>query len=96
MNEEKISSMKLLKTEIQKGGPDNSDFLQNSFPVEIRFPLFNLWIFQDSEKNTPVSRRIFSNLMKDDEFGSINLSKLKNRRGDQIIQTFCKIGSPRN
>ena len=33
--------------------------------------------------------------MDDDEFGSIELLKLKYRRGDQIIQTFCKIESAR-
>ena len=33
------------------------------------------------------------NLMNDDEFGSIKLLKLKYRRGDEIIQTFCKTGS---
>ena len=32
--------------------------------------------------------------MNDDEFGSIKLLKLKYWRGDQIIQTFCKIVSP--
>ena len=32
--------------------------------------------------------------MNDEEFGSIKLLKLKYRRGDQIIQNFCKIGSP--
>ena len=32
--------------------------------------------------------------MKDDEFGSIKLLKLKYGRADQKIQTFCKIGSP--
>ena len=31
--------------------------------------------------------------MNDEEFGSRKLLKLKYRRGDQIIQTFCKIGS---
>ena len=30
--------------------------------------------------------------MNDEEFGSKKLLKLKYRRGDQIIQTFCKIG----
>ena len=34
------------------------------------------------------------NLMNDKKFGSIKLLKLKNRKGDQIIQTFRKIGSP--
>ena len=32
--------------------------------------------------------------MNDEEFGSKKLLKLKYRRGDQIIQTFCKIGFP--
>ena len=31
--------------------------------------------------------------MNDEEIGSRKLLKLKYRRGDQIIQTFCKIGS---
>ena len=34
------------------------------------------------------------NILNDDGFGSIKLLKLKYRRGDQIIQTFCEIGSP--
>ena len=85
---------KTFKIEIQKGGPNNSDFLQNWFPPEIRSPLFNLQKFQDSEKSTPESCRMHWNLMNDDDFGSRKLLKLKYRRGDQIIQTFCKIGSP--
>ena len=32
--------------------------------------------------------------MNDEEFGSRKLLRLKYRRGDQIIQRFCKIGSP--
>ena len=32
--------------------------------------------------------------MNDEEFGYKKLLKLKCRRMDQIIQTFCKIGSP--
>ena len=32
--------------------------------------------------------------MHDEEFGSIELLRLKYRRGDQIIQTFFKTGSP--
>ena len=82
------------KIEIQKGGPNNSDILQNWFPPEISSPLFNLYKFQDSSKSTPESCRIHWNAMNDEEFGSRKLLKLKYRRGDQIIQTFCKIGSP--
>ena len=33
------------------------------------------------------------NLMNDKEFGSRKVLKLKYRKGDQIVQTFCKIGS---
>ena len=31
--------------------------------------------------------------MNDGEFGSKKLLKFENKMGDQIIQTFCKIGS---
>ena len=33
--------------------------------------------------------------MNDKELGSIKLLKLKYRMGDQVTQTFCKIGSPK-
>ena len=85
---------KTFKIEIQKGGPNNSDFLQNWFPPEIRSPIFKLKIFQDSEKVAPESCKMHWNLMNDEEFGSVKLLKLKHRRGDQIIPTFSKIGSP--
>ena len=32
--------------------------------------------------------------MNDEEFRSFHILKLKNRMGDQIIQTVCRIGSP--
>ena len=31
--------------------------------------------------------------MNDEEFGSLKFLKLKYRRGDQLIQPFCRIGS---
>ena len=34
------------------------------------------------------------NLINHEEFGSIELLRLKYSRGDQIIQAFCKIDSP--
>ena len=85
---------KTFKIEIQKGRQNNSDFLQNWFPPEIMSPLFYLSKFQDSEKSTPESCAMHSNLVNDNKFGSTKLLKFKYRRGDQIIQTFCKIGSP--
>ena len=39
---QKIWVHKIFKIEIQEGGPNNSDFLQNWFPPEIRSLLFNL------------------------------------------------------
>ena len=32
--------------------------------------------------------------MNDEEFWSLKVLNLKYRMGDQIIQTFCRIGSP--
>ena len=33
---------KTFKIDLQKWGPNNLDILQNWFPTEIKFPLFNL------------------------------------------------------
>ena len=85
---------KTFKIERQDGGPNNSDILENWFPLEIRLPLFNLQKFHDPVKSLPDSCRMYWNIMNDEEFWSKKLLKLKTRRGDQIIQTFCKIGSP--
>ena len=85
---------KSFKIEIEKGGPNNSDFLQNWFPPEIRSHLFDLMKLEDSKKSTPNSCRMHWNLMSDREFGSRKLLKLKYSLGDQVIQTFLKIGSP--
>ena len=62
-------------------------------PPEISAPLFNFKKFQDSEENTPESYRIHWNLMNDNDFGFAKLLRFKYKRGDQIIQTFCKIVS---
>ena len=81
--------------EIQKGGPNNSAVLQNWFPLEIRSPLFNLGKFKKTDKSTVESCSMHINLLNDEEFGSLKFLKLKYRRGDQIIQPFCRIGSPK-
>ena len=80
--------------EIEKVLPNNSDILQNCFSQKLGFPLFDFQKFQDSEKGTPESCRMHLNGMNDEEFWSTKLLKLKYRRGDQIIQTFSKIGFP--
>ena len=42
MNDNEFGVYKTFEIEIKKGGPNNSNFLQNWFPPEIRAPLFNL------------------------------------------------------
>ena len=88
------------------GWPNNPAFVKNCFlpwnspfwgigsPQEIRSPFFNLRKFHKSLKSTAESCRMHWNLMNDDEFGFLKLLKLKYRRVDQIIQLFCRIGSP--
>ena len=77
-----------------KGGPNSSDFMQNWLTQEIRSPLFNYWKFQDYDKGTPESCRMHCNLMNDEECQFLKLLKLKYRKGEQIIQTFCRISYP--
>ena len=57
-------------------------------------PYFNLYKFLNPERSTPGSYKMHWNLINGKEFESKKLLKLKYRMGDQIIQTFCKIGSP--
>ena len=85
---------KTFKSELQKRGPNNSDFLQNWFHPEIRSRFFNLYKFQESDKSSPVSCRMHWNLITEYKLGSTKLLKLKYRTGDQIIQTLYKIDSP--
>ena len=84
----------IFKIEIQKGGPNNSAVQQNWFPPRNNVPLFNFRKFEKTEKSTAESCRMHWNLLDDEEFGRLKFSKLKYRRGDQIVQPFCRIGSP--
>ena len=71
---------KTFKTKIEKRDPNNSDFLQNWFPPEIRLPLSNLNKSQSSEESTRHSGSLHWNLMNDNEFGCAKLLKFKHRR----------------
>ena len=80
---------------MQKGAPNNSDFLQNWFsPRNYSPPPCLICINFKTENSSPEKYRIHWNLMNGKEFRSFKLLKLKHRRGDQIIQTICRIGSP--
>ena len=95
LNNEEFGSIELLRLKYRTGsGPNNSDIPQNWLPLEIRSPLFNLQKFLDPEKSIPDSCTNDWNLMNDEVFGSIELLRLKYRRGgEHIIETFCKFVS---
>ena len=90
----RILVLKIFKSEIQKRAPNDSTILQNMFSQEVRSSLFKLWKFEKPEKSTIESCRLHWNLIKSEEFGSLKFWIFKCRRGDQIIQPFCRIGFP--
>ena len=94
MNDREFGSRKLLKLKYRRGDQIIQTFCKIGFPPEIRSPLFDLEKFHNSSKSSPEWCRIDWNAMNDEDIGSRKLLKLKYRKGDQIIQTFCKIGSP--
>ena len=90
----KIWVYKTFNIEIQKERPNNSDILQNWFSSQ-KLGVLSLISrnFKTQKKCHWVMQKNWY-VMNDEGLGSRKLLKLKYRRGDQIIQTFCKIGSP--
>ena len=94
----RIWVLKTFKIEIQRGNQIIQLFCRIGCPLEIRSPIINLLEFSTSEKSTPESWKMHWNLQNDKndkEFWSLNLLKLKYRRGGKIIQLFRRIGSPK-
>ena len=94
MNDKEFGSLKLLKLKYRRREQIIQVFYRIGSSQEISCPGLNLWKFQKSEKGTPESGRIHWNLVNYKEFGSLKVLKLKYRRGDKIIQPFCRTGSP--
>ena len=94
-DDEEFGSLQFLKLKYRRGDQIIQPFCRIGSPQEIRSPLFNLRKFEKTEKSTAESCRMHWNLLDDEEFGSLKFLKLKYRRGDQIIQPFCRIGSPK-
>ena len=94
LDDEDFGSLKFLKLKYRRGAQIIQPFCRIGSPQEIRSPLFNLRKFKKIEKTTNESCRMYWNLPNHEEFGSIKFLTLKYRRGDQIIQPFCRIGSP--
>ena len=94
MNDEEFSSIKLLRFKYRRGDQIIQTYWKLVHPQKFNPPLFNLYKFENPDRSTPESYKMHWKLINGQEFGSRKLLKLKYRRGDQIIQTFCKIGSP--
>ena len=94
MNDKEFGSFRLLKLKYRRGDQIIQPLWKIAWSQEIRSPLFNLNKFQKPEKSTTASSRMHWNLKNNEEVGSFKLLKFKYRRGDQIIQLFCRIGSP--
>ena len=77
MTDEEFGSLKLLKLKYRRGDQIIQPFCRIGYPREIKCPLFNLQKFQKPEKVTPESWRMHSNIMNDEEFGSLKLLNLK-------------------
>ena len=68
--------------EIENGGPNNSDILQNWFQPENRFPLFNLHKIENPKTITRESYKMHWNLINDEEFGSNRIFKIEIQKGE--------------
>ena len=93
LNDEEFDSLKFLEFKYRRADQIIQLFCRIGSHQEIRSPLFNLRKFQKIDKSTGESGRTHWNLRNDKEFDSLIFLKLKYRRGDQIIQLFCRIGS---
>ena len=95
IKDDEFGSIKFLKLKYRRGDEINQTFCKIASAQKLSPPLFNFYKSWDSEKSTPDSWRMHWNVTNGKEFGSTKLLKLKYRRGDQIIQNFCKIASPK-
>ena len=93
MNDEEFESFKFLELKYRRGDQIILLFCRIGSHQEIRSHLFNLRKFQKIEKSTGESIGTHWNPVNDEEFESFKFRELKYRRGDQIIQPFCRIGS---
>ena len=76
MNDKEFGSFKFLKLKYRRGDKIIQPFCRIGSPQEIRYPLINLMSFKKAEKSTAESYRTNSNLINDDEFGSLKFLKL--------------------
>ena len=92
MNDEELGSGKLYKLKDRMGDRTIQTFWKIGSRKKLGSPSGICRNFT-TLRSLPDSCRMDWNIMNYEEFWSKKLLKLKNRRADQIIQTFCKIGS---
>ena len=93
MNDTEFGSIKLLKLKYRMGEQIIQTFCKIDSPKKLPLPPLICRNFKSLRKVLPNHAECIENVMRDNEFGSIKLLKLKYRKDDQIIQTFCKIAS---
>ena len=77
----------------ERGDQIIQSFCRTVSPQGITSPFFNFGKFSKAEKNTTESWIMHRNQMNEEKFESSKFLKRKYTRGDQIIQSFCRIGS---
>ena len=89
LNDEEFWPLKVLKLKYRRGDQISQGFCRIDLPQEIR-SLHSL--ICENFKSTIEWCTMHWNLMNDEEFSSLKISKLKYRRGDQIINSPKEIG----
>ena len=95
LNDKEFGYFKFLKLKYRRGDQILQPFYRIGFREEFRSPLVNLKKSDKTEKSTAEPCRLHRNILKNEESGSLKSLKLKYRREDHIIQSFCRIGSPK-
>ena len=95
MNDKVFGSKELLRLKYRRGDQIILTFCKIGSLQKLGPPSFICRNFKTLRKVLPNKTKKNWNAMNYEEFGSGKLLKLKYRRGDQVIQTFCRIGSPR-
>ena len=93
MNDEDFESLEFGKLKYRMGDRIIQPFCRIGCLQKIRSPFSNLRKFVKIGKSADELCRTHWNVMNDEEFESLKFVELKYRRGDQIIQPFCWIGS---
>ena len=95
LNDKEFGYFKFLKLKYRRGDQIIQPYYRIGFPEEFRSPLVNLKKPHKTEKSTAEPCRLHRNLLKNEEFGSLKYLKLKYRRGNHMIQSFYRIGLPK-